>query len=95
MLMAQLLMSVIKSAAFEPRFPTIKGKMKANRVEIAVWSAADVKADEKRIGLTGSPTKVSKIFSPPRRVQGILIAEPTAKESVTVLLDKLAEAKIV
>jgi Electron transfer flavoprotein, beta subunit len=90
-----VLMSVIKSAAFEPRFPTIKGKMKANRAEIAVWSAADVKADEKRIGLTGSPTKVSKIFSPPRRVQGILIAEPTAKESVTVLLDKLAEAKIV
>ena len=90
-----VLISVIKAAAFEPRFPTVKGKMKANRAEIAVWSAADVKADEKKIGLAGSPTRVSKIFSPPRRVQGIIINEPTAKENVTVLLDKLAEAKIV
>ena len=90
-----VLVSVIKSAAFEPRFPTVKGKMKANRTEIAVWSAADVNADEKKIGLVGSPTKVSKIFTPPRRVQGIIIEEPTVKESIAALLDKLAEAKII
>ena len=89
------LVSVIKSAEYEPRFPSVKGTMKANRTEIPVWTAADVQADEERIGLKGSPTKVSKIFSPPRRTQGIVISKDTARESVSALLEKLSEAKII
>ena len=58
-------------------------------------TAADVQADEERIGLKGSPTKVSKIFSPPRRTQGIVISKDTARESVSALLEKLSEAKII
>lgn len=90
-----VLLSVIKSAEYEPRFPSVRGTMKANRAEIPVWTAADLQADEKKIGLQGSPTKVSKIFSPPRRTQGVLIQKDTARESVAMLLDKLSEAKIV
>ena len=89
------LISVIKSADYEPRFPSVKGTMKANRTDIPVWTAADVQADEERIGLKGSPTKVSKIFSPPRRTQGIVISKDTARESVSALLEKLSEAKII
>lgn len=89
------LVSVIKSAEYEPRFPSVKGTMKANRTDIPVWTAADVQADEERIGLKGSPTKVSKIFSPPRRTQGIVISKDTARESVSALLEKLSEAKII
>lgn len=89
------LVSVIKSAEYEPRFPSVKGTMKANRTEIPVWTAADVQADEERIGLKGSPTKVSKIFSPPRRTQGIVISKDTARDNVSALLEKLAEAKII
>lgn len=44
----------------EPRFPTIRGTMKAKRREIPELSAADVNADEAKIGLSGSPTKVRK-----------------------------------
>jgi electron transfer flavoprotein beta subunit len=69
--------------------------MKANRTEIPTWTAADVNADEKKIGLQGSPTKVSKIFSPPRRTQGIVIQGDTARESVMELIQKLSDAKIV
>ena len=90
-----VLISVIKSAEYEPRFPSVKGTMKANKAVIPVWTAADVDADEQRIGLKGSPTKVNKIFSPPRRTQGILIHQETARENVTTLLEKLSEAKII
>lgn len=90
-----VLVSVIKSAEYEPRFPSVRGTMKANKANIPVWTAADLQADEKRIGLQGSPTKVSKIFSPPRRTQGVLIHKETARENVAELLGKLAEAKIV
>ncbi|MBP2657327.1 MAG: carD 2 [Firmicutes bacterium] len=90
-----VMISVIKSATYEPRLASIKATMKANRTEIPTWTAADVNADEKKIGLQGSPTKVSKIFSPPRRTQGIVIQGDTARESVMELIQKLSDAKIV
>lgn len=86
--------TVVKSIA-EPRFPTVKGTMKANRTQIPIWSAADINADEKRIGLTGSPTLVRRIFTPKQRSQGQLIQEETAKQSVAVLMQKLSDAKII
>lgn len=89
------MISVIKSAEYEPRFPSVKGTMKANRTEIPVWTAGDVNADDKKIGLQGSPTKVNKIFSPPRRTQGVVIQLDSARASVAALVERLAEAKIV
>jgi electron transfer flavoprotein beta subunit len=88
------LVTVVKSIA-EPRFPTVKGTMKANRTQIPVWSAADINADEKRIGLPGSPTLVRRIFTPKQRSQGQLIQEETAQQSVAVLMQKLSDAKII
>lgn len=49
----------------EPRYPSLKGKMKAKKAEIPIWNVSKINADENNIGLTGSPTKVVKIFSPP------------------------------
>jgi electron transfer flavoprotein alpha/beta subunit len=89
------MISVIKSANYEPRLPSVKGTMRANRTEIPVWTAADLVADGNRIGLKGSPTKVSRIFSPPRRTEGVLIKGDTPRESVSVLIQHLSDAKIV
>jgi electron transfer flavoprotein alpha/beta subunit len=89
-----LLLSVVKSIN-EPRYPTVKGTLKANRAEIAVWTAADLIVEEQRLGLKGSPTQVRKIFTPPRRTEGLLIQKDTAREAVAELLEKLSEAKIV
>lgn len=86
--------TVVKSIA-EPRFPTVKGTMKANRTQIPVWSAADINADEKRIGMPGSPTQVRRIFTPTQRSQGQLIQEESAQKSVAVLMQKLSDAKII
>ena len=86
--------TVVKSIA-EPRFPTVKGTMKANRTQIPVWSAADINADEKRIGMPGSPTQVRRIFTPTQRSQGQLIQEESAQKSVAVLMQKLSDAKVI
>ncbi len=87
--------TVIKTLNYEPRYPTVKGTMKANRTEIPVWTAADLTVKEERLGLKGSPTQVRKIFTPPRRVQGVLIQKDTAREAVADLLQRLSDAKIV
>ena len=79
----------------EPRFPTIRGTMKAKRREIPELSAADINADESQIGLSGSPTKVRKIFTPPQRTQGLVINEEDAQVAVDQLMAKLTENKII
>ncbi|MDU4962059.1 MAG: electron transfer flavoprotein subunit beta/FixA family protein [Sporomusaceae bacterium] len=89
-----VLLTVVKSIN-EPRYPTVKGTMKANRKEIPVWTVNDLEVDAARIGLKGSPTQVRKIFTPKQRVQGEIIQAESAREAVTVLLQKLSEAKIV
>ena len=86
--------SVVKSIN-EPRFPTVKGLMKANRAEIPVWTANDLVVDENRLGLKGSPTKVLKIFTPTHRAQGVIIQKDTAREAVAELFQKLSDAKII
>lgn len=89
-----VLLTVVKSIN-EPRFPTVKGTMKANRKEIPVITVNDVDVDSDRLGLKGSPTQVRRIFTPLQRKQGELIQADSARESVTVLIRKLSEAKIV
>ncbi|MCM0760917.1 electron transfer flavoprotein subunit beta/FixA family protein [Sporomusa sphaeroides DSM 2875] len=89
-----VLLSVVKSIN-EPRFPNVKGTMKANRMEIPIWTAGDLAVDEQKIGLKGSPTQVRKIFTPSQRTQGVIIKRDTAREAVAELIQKLSDAKIV
>lgn len=63
------LLTVVKEIN-TPRIPSLKGKMAAKKAVIKILSAAAVNADEKRIGLNGSPTQVMKIFTPPQRPGG-------------------------
>jgi len=89
-----VMLTFVKSAN-EPRYPTVKGTMRANRAEIPVWTLADLEVDEAKLGLKGSPTQVRKIFTPKQRTQGVLIQKDTAREAVAELIAKLSEAKIV
>lgn len=79
----------------EPRFPTIRGTMKARKREIPHLSADDIKVDETKIGLKGSPTMVRKIFTPPQRTQGLVIKEEDPNAAVSVLMEKLTAQKII
>ena len=85
----------ITKPAFEPRYPTIKSKMAANRAVIPVLTLNDVQADAERSGLKGSPTKVKKTYVPPRKSGGIVIQEETAKESAGKLAALLSTARLV
>ena len=64
-------MTVVKEIN-EPRLPSLKGKMKAKKAEIKVWTAKELDLDHAKIGLNGSPTKVVKIFTPPPRAGGMI-----------------------
>ena len=78
--------------AWDPRYPTIKRKMAANRAEIPVLSEdAFPELDRARIGLKGSPTKVKKTFVPQRKKSGVLIQEETADEAAQKLIALLGE----
>lgn len=56
-----------------PRIASLKGKMKAKTAQITVWNAKAIGADEKKIGLAGSATKVTKVFAPQPRGKGVQI----------------------
>ena len=74
----------------EPRLPSLKGKMKAKKAEVPVWTADDVACEDGKIGLEGSPTRVVKVFSPPPRGGGrMLEGEPDeiAKELAGLIKD--------
>ena len=83
------LLTVVKEIN-NPRIPSLKGMMKAKSAQVVKWTAADIEADPKSIGLDGSPTRVVRIFTPPARKGGEIIkGEPAqiAQELVTLLKD--------
>ena len=49
-----------------PRYPTVPMRLKSQQFEVETWNNQVLKLDEQSIGLKGSPTWVSKIFSPQR-----------------------------
>lgn len=71
-----------------PRLPSLRGKMKARKMEIPVWTAADLAVDEASVGLAGSPTAVVKVFFPRRQSDGEVL-EGDAGEQVERLVEKL------
>ncbi len=83
--------------SFDPRYPTIKSKMAANRKEIPTIAFADLEAiiDSTRIGLKGSPTKVKKTFTPEVKTGGIKIQEETGADSAKKLFASLTADKII
>ncbi len=78
----------------EPRFSNIKDIRRSVSYDITFLSADDIKVDEARIGLAGSPTTVRKTFTPPQKSQGIIYDYDDVNSSVTSLVDKLVEQNI-
>ncbi|MDD5382221.1 MAG: electron transfer flavoprotein subunit beta/FixA family protein [Candidatus Margulisbacteria bacterium] len=78
----------------EPRLPSLKGMMRAKKAEIKTLSAAEIAGDPKNLGLNGSPTNVVRIFTPPPKGGGeILAGEPD--EIADKLIAKIRERKII
>lgn len=85
----------VTKPSFDPRFPSIKAKLAANRVEIPVIGAADLDIDLTRAGLHGSPTKVKKTFTPPVKSSGVKLQAETPEAGAQQLFDLLSENHII
>lgn len=81
----------VTKAINRPRYPTLIGILNAHRKkEVLVWTSKDVGANPLRIGLSGSPTQVKRIFTPEHRREGkIYTGAPV--ELAQNLLDFLKE----
>jgi len=66
------LLTVVKEIN-EPRIPSLKGMMRAKSAKITTWTAKDIAAEPKDVGLSGSRTQVVKIFTPPQRTGGQML----------------------
>ena len=77
-----------------PRLPSLKGLMRAKKVEVKMLNAAAIKAEAINLGLNGSPTSVVKIFTPPPKGGGEMLGgEPT--DMVDSLLGKLKNRSLI
>ena len=85
----------VTKTAFDPRYPSIKSKMAANKKEIPTITAADLDIDTTQCGLKGSPTKVKKTFVPVRNTEGVIIKEETNEASATKLFGLMVDAKLI
>ncbi|MFB3885214.1 MAG: electron transfer flavoprotein subunit beta [Thermodesulfobacteriota bacterium] len=87
------LITVVKDIN-EPRLPSLLGIKKAAKVQIPTLTAKDISADENRIGLKGSPTWVTKIFSPEARGGGEIL-KGELSQVVPLLVNKLMDSKFI
>lgn len=87
------LITVVKEIN-EPRLPSLKLKIAAKKRQITRWDAQLINADSARIGMNGSPTVVSKVFTPPPRKGGEKI-EGEPSQIAQILVCKLRELKVI
>ncbi len=70
----------------EPRIPSLKGMLRAKSAKITIWGQKELNLEQQSIGLSGSPTQVVKIFTPPQRQGGQMLSGETEE-----IAGKLAE----
>jgi len=74
-----LVVAVVKEIGV-PRFPTVRAKMKAKKIEIPVWGPQDIGAKPEWIGLKGSSTRVIKIAAPQLMRKGEIFAVQNSED---------------
>jgi electron transfer flavoprotein beta subunit len=71
----------------EPRLPSLKGKMRAKKIDIIKWNADDMDCEYEKLGLDASPTRVMKIFTPPPRKGGVILKGDTGDVTEKLALE--------
>ncbi len=77
-----------------PRLPSLRGLARAKTAAIPTWTAGELGVDKSKIGLSGSATRVIRVFFP-RRVHHGEMLEGDPESQVESLVDKLRESKII
>jgi len=87
-----LLVTVTKEIN-EPRYPSLKGILKAKKTEIPVLTNRDLNLPLDKIGLEGSPTRVVKVFNPSPPPKGEII-EGDLKEKVERVIEEIKKRNL-
>ncbi|MBI4180955.1 MAG: electron transfer flavoprotein subunit beta/FixA family protein [Chloroflexi bacterium] len=73
-----------------PRLPSLRGITRAKSAVIPAWGAKELDADQDRVGLAGSATRVIKIFFPQRGKRAEIL-QGSPQSQVASLVTKLRE----
>lgn len=90
-------LTVVKEIS-DPRLPTLRGKLKAKKMQIPAWGPDNIKADNDKLGLKGSPTRVVKIFTPKVAREGekfLIKDENSLNEAVDKIMDYLIKKEFI
>lgn len=87
------IISVVKEINV-PRVPSIRGTMKSKSARIPMLAAQDLDIDLDKVGVSGSHTRVMRIFTPKREHRSEML-EGDQESQVDQLLERLSELKIV
>ena len=78
----------------EPRYPSIKGRLRANKTSIPILTLADLGLQAEETGIQGSPTRVVRIFAPETRKGGEVIQGMAPRQAADLLAIRLKQAGI-
>lgn len=76
-----------------PRLPSFMRKMQARKMPVTTWNVLELNGEKDRFGLEGSPTRVVKVFPPPPRLGGEVLAGDPKKQAED-LIQRLRERRI-
>jgi electron transfer flavoprotein beta subunit len=84
------LLTVLKEIG-EPRYASLPAVIRGLRTPIPVWGIDDIGLGSEHVGLAGSPTQVRRIFAPPPRAGGDIIASDDGdpERAANRLLDRI------
>jgi electron transfer flavoprotein beta subunit len=77
-----------------PRLPSLRGLMRAKSAVIPVWTAEQLGLDKHMVGLTGSATRVIRVFFPQRIRKGEIL-QGELESQVECLIGKLKGAGLI
>ena len=78
----------------ELRYPSIKGRLRANKTSIPILNLEDLGLRAEETGLQGSPTRVVRIFAPETRKGGEVIQGMAPRQAADLLAIRLKQAGV-
>lgn len=79
----------------EPRYPSIEGIRKSDKIQPTIWKPEDIGADPSEVGFKGRRLKLLKLFQPVREGKCEIIEGETLEEAAENLALRLRNEKII
>ncbi len=84
----------VTKAIGEPRYPSLRGIMQAQKRPIEVWSLADIGVDSAAVGAAGVREAVLGYTKPPARTQGEVVKESDPQAAASRIVEFLVSKKM-